>query len=312
MKAGEWLYLCVAHGNNVGGHVQCCAIDYIVHTLDSATALLNSTRVFPSRLSVPPSSYRHFSSLARRLSRIFAHAFYHHRELFSHAEAESSLYARFLALSQQHSLVPPELLVIPLEGLDPNHSDERMDPPDEYERNPGSPQSAIEPGEGTFIPNPAHERPVPQSRQLFDDGSTGEDAHDSNEDLEEPDLPEEPASEELEPGEESEHGDHDSIEPSVEVVTENAGSTEQHEETQDSNDFDGTATGHSVKEVPEEPELGTASEQSNGETKPAEDTTESPSEQPEDARSASPHENGAPTHESEPAPKEDLEPNKEA
>lgn len=22
MKAGEWLYLCVAHGNNVGGHVQ--------------------------------------------------------------------------------------------------------------------------------------------------------------------------------------------------------------------------------------------------------------------------------------------------
>ncbi|KAG8736097.1 hypothetical protein FRC12_017778, partial [Ceratobasidium sp. 428] len=159
MKAGEWLYLCVAHGNNVGGHVQCCAIDYIVHTLDSATALLNSTRVFPSRLSVPPSSYRHFSSLARRLSRIFAHAFYHHRELFSHAEAESSLYARFLALSQQHSLVPPELLVIPLEGLDPNHSDERMDPPDEYERNPGSPQSAIEPGEGTFIPNAAHERP---------------------------------------------------------------------------------------------------------------------------------------------------------
>jgi len=28
---------------------QCCAIDYILHTLDSATALLNSPRAFPSR-----------------------------------------------------------------------------------------------------------------------------------------------------------------------------------------------------------------------------------------------------------------------
>jgi len=28
---------------------QCCAIDYIVHTLDSATALLNSPKAFPSR-----------------------------------------------------------------------------------------------------------------------------------------------------------------------------------------------------------------------------------------------------------------------
>lgn len=49
MKAGEWLYLCVAHGND-GAMEQCCAIDYILHTVDSATALLNSPRTFPSRL----------------------------------------------------------------------------------------------------------------------------------------------------------------------------------------------------------------------------------------------------------------------
>ncbi|EPQ53561.1 Mob1/phocein [Gloeophyllum trabeum ATCC 11539] len=48
MKAGEWMYLCVAHGND-GAMEQCCAIDYILHTLDSATALLNSPRAFPSR-----------------------------------------------------------------------------------------------------------------------------------------------------------------------------------------------------------------------------------------------------------------------
>ncbi|KAM5533925.1 hypothetical protein V8D89_012465 [Ganoderma adspersum] len=112
MKAGEWLYLCVAHGNE-GAMEQCCAIDYILHTLDSATALLNSPRAFPSRLSVPHSSHRHFSSLARRLGRIFAHAYFHHREAFEQAEAESSLYARFLALTSKFDLVPAEFLVIP-------------------------------------------------------------------------------------------------------------------------------------------------------------------------------------------------------
>lgn len=62
---------------------------------------------------MPLDSARHFSSLARRLGRIFAHAFFHHREIFEQAEAESSLYGRFLALTSRFDLVPPEFLVIP-------------------------------------------------------------------------------------------------------------------------------------------------------------------------------------------------------
>ncbi|CAE6534737.1 unnamed protein product [Rhizoctonia solani] len=178
MKAGEWLYLCVAHGNAAGGHIQCCAIDYIVHTLDSATALLNSTRVFPSRLSVPQSSYRHFSSLARRLSRIFAHAYYHHRELFSQAEAESSLYARFLALSQQHSLVPAELLVIPSESFELSSSNDRSHNATDDHRDPGSPHSAIEPDqEGTYLPN-ENERNM--ARRLFEEWTGNRGAEESD------------------------------------------------------------------------------------------------------------------------------------
>lgn len=65
------------------------------------------------RLQIPVSSHRHFSSLARRLGRIFAHAYFHHREAFEQAEAESSLYARFLALTSKFDLVPSEFLVIP-------------------------------------------------------------------------------------------------------------------------------------------------------------------------------------------------------
>ncbi|KAG5650613.1 hypothetical protein H0H81_011640 [Sphagnurus paluster] len=97
---------------------QCCAIDYILHTLDSATALLNTPRAFPSRLQIPATSHRHFSSLARRLGRIFAHAYFHHREAFEQAEAESSLYARFLALTSKFDLVPSEFVMIPPRSTD--------------------------------------------------------------------------------------------------------------------------------------------------------------------------------------------------
>ncbi|KAF8641815.1 hypothetical protein AX16_009795 [Volvariella volvacea WC 439] len=170
MKAGEWLYLCVAHGEG-GAMEQCCAIDYILHTLDSATALLNSPRAFPSRLQIPQSSNRHFSSLARRLSRIFAHAYFHHREIFEQAEAESSLYARFLALTSKFELVPAEFLVIPFRGSgDEDEAGSRgrdspprgLDPQQQQQQQAGRPahpshtpalwgQSLSSAGGGTFI-----------------------------------------------------------------------------------------------------------------------------------------------------------------
>ncbi|KAH9467285.1 hypothetical protein MJO28_000143 [Puccinia striiformis f. sp. tritici] len=111
MKAGEWLYLCAAHAT--ANENECCAIDYIVHTLDGATALLNSARYFPSRLQIPASSIKHFTSIARRLYRILAHAWFHHRQLFEECEMETSLYARFLALTDEFGLIAEDLLVIP-------------------------------------------------------------------------------------------------------------------------------------------------------------------------------------------------------
>ena len=80
------------------------------------------------RLSIPPTSTRHFSSLARRLGRIFAHAYYHHREAFEQAEVESSLYARFLALTSKFDLVASEFLVIPPRLASLDDDNERDEP----------------------------------------------------------------------------------------------------------------------------------------------------------------------------------------
>ena len=44
----------------------------------------------------------------RRLDRIFANTYFHYRDVFEQAEAESSLYAGFLALTAKVDLVPAE------------------------------------------------------------------------------------------------------------------------------------------------------------------------------------------------------------
>ena len=85
--------------------------------MDSTTTLLNSSQQFPSRLSIPPASTAHYPSIFRRLSRIFSHAYFHHREAFSLAESETSLYARFVALCERYQLVGANLLVIPPEAV---------------------------------------------------------------------------------------------------------------------------------------------------------------------------------------------------
>ena len=107
----------------------CCATVYILHTVDSATALLNSPRTFPSRydsaphlqpfthhityiilfsrLQIPVASYRHFFSLARRLGSIFAHAYFHHREAFNKLKINSLFVpVFFLALTERFESKP--------------------------------------------------------------------------------------------------------------------------------------------------------------------------------------------------------------
>ncbi|KAI0251765.1 Mob1/phocein, partial [Lactifluus subvellereus] len=92
-KAGEWMYLCITMATMAQWRQQCCTIDHILHTVDSVTVLLNSPQAFPSGINFPAPSHRHFGSLARRLECIFAHVYFHHREVFEQAEAELSLYA---------------------------------------------------------------------------------------------------------------------------------------------------------------------------------------------------------------------------
>ncbi|KAJ2718955.1 hypothetical protein GGI07_005502 [Coemansia sp. Benny D115] len=102
MRAQETTYYCAGHGKPR----PCSAIGYAVHTLDYAVRQLGQPRDWAP-------SMKHFQSMVRRLYRIFAHVYFHHRDLFEQQESVSGLYARFVRLARKYELTPESLIIIP-------------------------------------------------------------------------------------------------------------------------------------------------------------------------------------------------------
>ena len=111
MRASEWQYLCAVHDPPKS----CCAIDYCCHTLDWAANILTSQKHFPSRLSLggdgPVASQqaeRQITNIFRRVYRIFAHAWFQHRQLFWKVENQQGLYLLFKSVCDMYTLIEKE------------------------------------------------------------------------------------------------------------------------------------------------------------------------------------------------------------
>jgi len=109
----EWIFLCAAHKEPK----ECSAVDYTLHTLHGAASLLNSNKHFPSRVSIKEGSVQRLSSVARRVYRIFSHAYFRHRTLFDDFERETCLCKRFTHYVIKYGLMSPIDLRVPI-GLD--------------------------------------------------------------------------------------------------------------------------------------------------------------------------------------------------
>jgi hypothetical protein len=103
----DWEFLCAAHEKPK----ECCAIDYFLHALNGFTALLNNPEMFPSRAKVSPQSTQCFVSIARRLYRVFAHAYFHHRPEFDRFERETALTRRFKHFTLEFGLMTVRMFV---------------------------------------------------------------------------------------------------------------------------------------------------------------------------------------------------------
>ena len=114
----DWEFLCAAHGAKPR---KCCAMDYCCHTLTAFSALLNDSEAFPSRATVAAKGASVFPSVCRRLYRLFAHAYHHHREAWQAWEQRTRATQRFLALVQRFQLMDDQQLTpaIPLQPQPP-------------------------------------------------------------------------------------------------------------------------------------------------------------------------------------------------
>ncbi|EON68233.1 hypothetical protein W97_07491 [Coniosporium apollinis CBS 100218] len=118
MRASEWQYLCAVHDPPKS----CCAIDYCCHTLDWAANTLTSPKHFPSRLALgteantPQQQIRQLTNIFRRVYRIFAHAWFQHRDMFWRIEGRTGLYVLFKTVCDEYNLIPEDNYTIPSEA----------------------------------------------------------------------------------------------------------------------------------------------------------------------------------------------------
>mmetsp|Transcript_12536 Transcript_12536/g.12608 ORF Transcript_12536/g.12608 Transcript_12536/m.12608 type:complete len:122 (+) Transcript_12536:264-629(+) len=110
MRGGEdTMYLCASHKKPK----ECSAIDYMTHTLDNATSILQSSRNFNTRISIPINSTKLLVNIVRRLYRLFAHTYFFHREVFMEYESQTHLCYRFTEFVQKFEMMPSKFFSIP-------------------------------------------------------------------------------------------------------------------------------------------------------------------------------------------------------
>lgn len=129
MRASEWQYLCAVHDPPKS----CSAIDYCCHTLDWAASTLTSSKMFPSRLGLGSGNVnggsdkmlqqqmKEITNIFRRVYRIYAHAWFQHRDMFWRVEGKTGLYVFFKTVCDEYGMIQSENYTIPpeAEGLEP-------------------------------------------------------------------------------------------------------------------------------------------------------------------------------------------------
>ncbi|KAK3623033.1 hypothetical protein LTR56_003551 [Elasticomyces elasticus] len=156
MRASEWQYLCAVHDPPKS----CAAIDYCCHTLDWAATTLTSSKMFPSRLGlgggvggagaggqdkVLQHQLREITNIFRRVYRIYAHAWFQHREMFWRVEGKLGIYGLFKRVCDEYGLIQGENYTIPreAEGLAEEAKSEVKEVPKILARPTGGEEKAV-------------------------------------------------------------------------------------------------------------------------------------------------------------------------
>ena len=107
IASDEWHFLCAPHSDKPR---DCCAIDYMKHTVDSCSSTL-MVAVNGSQTSMS----KQFNSIMRRIFRIFGHLYFHHSNFFKTVSNECIQIYLFL---KEVGLWKTDMAIIPESVLD--------------------------------------------------------------------------------------------------------------------------------------------------------------------------------------------------
>lgn len=176
MRASEWQYLCAVHDPPKS----CAAIDYCCHTLDWAANCLTSSKTFPSRLGlgsglamaagdkVLVQQMKEIKNIFRRVYRIYAHAWFQHREMFWRVEGQTGLFCLFQGVCRDFAIIESENYTIPIDAegreLPPPQSKEQ----EQQQQHQYAPPKLLQRGQL----NPEHAQPEPLASNVLTMGDT--------------------------------------------------------------------------------------------------------------------------------------------
>ena len=107
IASDEWHFLCAPHADKPR---DCCAIDYMQHTVDSCSSTFLLMEGKQQSVAV-----KQYHSIVRRLFRIYGHVYFHHPDFFhKHASLECGKFYLFL---KQFGLWKADMGVIPEAAL---------------------------------------------------------------------------------------------------------------------------------------------------------------------------------------------------
>jgi hypothetical protein len=115
IASDEWHFLCAPHSDKPR---DCCAIDYMYHTVDSCASTLLLMEGKQQSIAV-----KQYNSIVRRLFRIYGHIFFHHSDFFEkNCKIECGKFFLFL---KQFGLWKSDMGIIPETVLSKISNDHR-------------------------------------------------------------------------------------------------------------------------------------------------------------------------------------------
>lgn len=104
----EWHFLCAPHAEKPR---DCCAVDYMQHTVDSCASTLLLASEKPAGTAM-----KQFNSISRRLFRIYGHVYHHHVEFFNRVDVSNEC-AKFFIFIKNFGLWKADMAIVPEDVL---------------------------------------------------------------------------------------------------------------------------------------------------------------------------------------------------